>query len=63
MEALDRRERPRTEAEIHLLRSAMFAAPAIDMEKAGHEEKIEQVSRFIFEIAPEWPEPVSGSAR
>ena len=35
--ALERREWPRTEAEIHLLRSAMFAAQAIirDMERAG----------------------------
>ena len=40
MEALERREWPRTEAEIHLLRSAMFAAQAIirDMEAAGREE-------------------------
>ena len=42
MEALERREWPRTEAEIHLLRSAMFAAQAIirDMERAGREEEI-----------------------
>ena len=37
MEALDRREWPHTELEIHLLRSCMFAAQAIarDMEAAG----------------------------
>ena len=36
MEGLEHREWPRTEAEIHLLRSAMFTAQAIirDMEKA-----------------------------
>ncbi len=57
MEALERREWPRTEAEIHLLRSAMFTAQAIirDMEKAGREEEIEQISRNISEVAPELP--------
>ena len=55
MEALERREWPRTEAEIHLLRSAMFAAQAIirDMERAGREEEIEEISRNISEVAPE----------
>ena len=55
MEALERREWPRTEAETHLLRSAMFAAQAIirDMEAAGREEEIEQISRNISEVAPE----------
>ena len=55
MEALDRREWPRTEAEIHLLRSAMFVAQAIirDMERDGREEEIEQISRNISEVAPE----------
>ncbi|MDE0333184.1 MAG: hypothetical protein OXL41_15115 [Nitrospinae bacterium] len=58
MEALARREWPRTEAEIHLLRSAMFTAQAIirDMEKAGREEEIEQISRNISEVAPELPD-------
>ena len=57
MEALERREWPRTEAEIHLLRSAMFAAQAIirDMERAGREDEIEQISRNISEVAPELP--------
>ena len=57
MEALERREWPRTEAQIHLLRSAMFTAQAIirDMEKAGREEEIEQISRNISQIAPELP--------
>ncbi len=57
MESLDRREWPRTEAEIHLLRSAMFVAQAIirDMEKAGREKEIQQISRNISEVAPELP--------
>ena len=57
MEALDRREWPRTEAEIHLLRSAMFTAQAIarDMEAAGREDEIEEIGRAISEVAPELP--------
>ena len=57
MEALERRKWPRTEAEIHLLRAAMFAAQAIirDMEKAGREKEIQEISRNISEIAPELP--------
>ena len=57
MEALEHREWPRTEAEIHLLRSSMFTAQAIihDMEKAGREAEIEQISRNISEVAPELP--------
>ncbi|MDE0149564.1 MAG: hypothetical protein OXM58_14425 [Rhodospirillaceae bacterium] len=57
LEALDRREWPRTEAEIHLLRSTMFTAQAIvrDMEKAGRQDEIEAISRTISEVAPELP--------
>ena len=35
----------------------MFAAQAIirDMERAGREEEIEQISRNISEVAPEFP--------
>ena len=57
MEALGRREWPRTEAEIHLLRSAMFTAQAIirDIERVGREEEIEQISRNISEVVPELP--------
>ena len=57
MEGLERHEWPRTEAEIHLLRSAMFTAQAIirDMEVAGREEEIEEISKSISEVAPELP--------
>ena len=57
IEALERREWPRTEAEIHLLRSTMFVAQAIirDMERTGRDEEIEQISRTISEVAPELP--------
>ena len=57
MEGLERRECPRTKAEIHLLRSVMFTTQAIirDMERDGREEEIEQISRNISEVAPEFP--------
>ena len=57
LEAIEGREWPRTEAEIHLLRSAMFTAQAIirDMERTGREEEIEQISKSISEVAPELP--------
>ena len=63
MEGLERREWPRTEAEIHLLRSAMFAAQAIirDMERAGREDEIEQISRNISEVAPELPDRLANN--
>ena len=61
MKALDRDEWPRTEAEIHLLRSAMFAAQALirDMQAAGRGHEVEDISRAISEVAPELPEVAS----
>ena len=57
IEALDRRQWPRTEAEIHLLRSAMFTAQAIarDMQAAGRGDEIAEIARNISRIAPELP--------
>lgn len=57
LEALDRQEWPRTEAEIYLLRSAMFTAQAVyrDMERAGRHDEIEEISRNISQVAPESP--------
>ena len=57
MEGLERQEWPRTEAEIYLLRSTMFAAQAIirNMERAGRDDEIEEISRVISEVAPELP--------
>lgn len=57
LEAIEGREWPQTEAEIHLLRSTMFAAQVIirDMERAGREEESKQISLAISEIAPELP--------
>ena len=64
MEALDHREWPRTEHEIRLLRSAMFAAQAMvrDMERAGREEEIEEISRNISEVVPELPDEMLESS-
>ena len=57
IEALDRREWPRTRAEIYLLRSAMFTAQAMarDMTAAGRGEEIEEIARNISKVAPELP--------
>ena len=64
IEALDRRQWPRTEAEIHLLRSAMFAAQAIarDMQAAGRGDEIAEIARNISRIAPELPPETDESA-
>ena len=61
MEALDRREWPRTRAEIYLLRSAMFTAQAMarDMTAAGRGEEIEEIARNISKVAPELPPDTS----
>ena len=58
LEALDRRKWPRTEHEIRLLRSAMFAAQAIarDMIADGRAEEVEQIRRSISAVVPKEPE-------
>ena len=57
MEAIDRREWPRTALEIHLLRSSLFTAQAMarDMIANGRGEEIEEIRREISRIAPELP--------
>ena len=57
MEALDRREWPRTELEIQLLRSTLFTAQATarEMIADGREDEIEEIRREISRIAPELP--------
>ena len=56
--AIDGGKWPRTEAEIYMLRSAMFAAQAIarDMEAAGRGDEIAEIARNISRIAPELPD-------
>ena len=55
METLDRREWPRTELEIQLLRSTLFTAQAMarDMIAKGRKEEIEEIRREISRIAPQ----------
>ena len=57
MEALDRREWPRTELEVQLLRSTLFTAQAIarDMIANGREVEMQEIRREISRIAPELP--------
>ncbi|MXY42308.1 MAG: hypothetical protein F4204_16300 [Rhodospirillaceae bacterium] len=65
LQAIDGDQWPRTDAEIYLLRSAMFAAQAIarDMEAAGRGDEIEEIARNISCVAPELPlkNPSDGS--
>ena len=65
MEALDRREWPRTKLEIHLLRSCMFAAHAIarDMSAAGRDDEIEEIRAEISTVAPDLPDEPLEPAR
>ena len=55
VEALDRREWPRTEREVQILRSAMFATQTLarDMIAAGRAEDVEQNRCGISEIVPD----------
>lgn len=57
MEALDRREWPRTELEIRLLRSTLFAAEvaARKMIAEGRDNEVEEIRREISNVVPELP--------
>ena len=63
IEALDRRERPQTIAEIRVARASLFAAQAIarDLIAAGREKEVEEIRDFIStivpDVAPHAPEP------
>ena len=63
IEALDRREWPKTETEIRVARASLFAAQAIarDLIAAGREAEIDEIRKFISTIVPdvhaEPPEP------
>ena len=61
IEALDRRQWPRTEAEIYLLRSAMFTAQVMarDMQAAGRGDEIADIARNISKVAPDLPDEPS----
>ena len=57
IEALDRREWPRTEHEIRMLRSCMFTAQAMarDMIAAGRDDEVEEIRRKISMVVPDMP--------
>ena len=65
IEALDRREWPQTELEIHLLRSSLFTAQAMarDMIANGRSEQIEEIRHEISRIVPELPRSVNEDFR
>ena len=50
IEALDRREWPRTEAEIRVARASLFAAQAI---ARGREHDVQEIRDFISTIVPD----------
>ena len=54
LEALDRREWPRSELEIRLLRSTLFTAQATarNMIAEGREDEVEEIRNEISRIAP-----------
>ena len=56
-QAIEGGKRPRIEAKIYLLRSAMFAGLAIarDMEAGGRGDEIAEIARRISGVAPELP--------
>ena len=58
IEALDRREWPRTEHELRLLRSSMFTAQAIarDMIADGRGDEVEHIRRSISAVVPDLAE-------
>ena len=55
IEALDRRERPHTVAEIRVARASLFTAQAIarDLIAAGREKDVEEIRNFISTIVPD----------
>ena len=64
LEALDRREWPRTEHEVRLLRSSMFAAHPVarDMVAAERGDELEQIRRSISAVVPDPPDDRPGSS-
>ena len=55
IEALDRREWPRTEAEIKVARASLFAAQAIarGLIADGREQEVQEIREFISMIVPD----------
>ena len=55
MEALDRREWPRTELDIQVAKAALFAAQALrrDLIADGRMDEVEEILRFVSSLVPE----------
>ena len=64
MEALDRRERPRSVAGLRVARASLFAAQALarDLIAAGRETEVEEIRAFISTIVPD-PDAGNGPGR
>ena len=59
IEALNRRERPQTVAEIRVARASLFTAQAIarDLIASGREKEVEEIRGFISTIVPDVTPP------
>ena len=55
MEALERQEWPRTEAEIRVARASLFAAQVLarDLISSGREQEVDEIRDFISTIVPD----------
>lgn len=55
MEALDRREWPRTELDVQVAKAALFAAQVLrrDLVAAGRNDEVEEILQFIATLLPE----------
>ncbi len=55
MEALDRREWPRTELDIQVAKAALFAAQVLrrDLIADGREHEVEEILQFVSTLVPE----------
>ena len=64
MEALDRREGPRSMAELRVARASLFAAQALarDLIAAGREGEVEEIRAFISTIVPDPDAPGAAPA-
>ena len=55
MEALDRRDWPRTELDVQVAKAALFAAQVLrrDLIADGREDEVEEILRFVASFVPE----------
>ena len=55
MEALDRREWPRTELDIQVAKAALFAAQVLrrDLIAAGRKDEVDEILQFVSSLVPE----------